>query len=370
MTTTTPDLLAHVAAVRDGACDDNDLLVLADALDEAANNQPAEYEECPKCVNGWEKIRCDWCGRTPDKNGYLEHKCHCHFPDSHHFDENGGPACELASPCPRDPECTGQLNTPRPNPLRDRAELIRVQVANESEIRRSLGSGHSYADCICPSHCEDCLQSKAFARRERDLVTRNPAWLSAPCPECGGSGDSRKVRLSHSFERCPACDGEGDFLNPFYGWVDDTHFAREQRGSVTRGFLDVTLPHTLCWCRECPGCGGWASEEGDFVVCRCGYAQPTVTRPHPVLRAVLASPVGPWVRRVRAEGREPAQSWWWYRNGDGSYRGDRAYLPSPVFNCLPGRWTIVGQNGAHFDTAEAATDALARAVPIWARGAK
>ena len=38
MTTLTPDLLAHVAAVRDGACDDNDLLVLADALDEAATD--------------------------------------------------------------------------------------------------------------------------------------------------------------------------------------------------------------------------------------------------------------------------------------------------------------------------------------------
>jgi len=300
VTTLTPDLLAHVASVRDGACDDNELLVLADHLAEADDE--------------------------------------------------------------------------------DRAELVRVQVALErrpgnwpearAEVRQRLLLGQISNDAAAIMLAVADSVQDSLQRRERDLLARNPAWLSVKCPECGGSGDSRKVRLSHSFERCPTCGGEGDYLNPFYGWVDDKHFARESRATITRGFLDITLPYMLCWCRECPGCGGWASEEGDYVTCRCGFAQPTVIRPHPVLRAVLASPVGPWVRRVRVEGREPAQSWWWYRDGDGSYRGDRAYLPSPVFNCLPGRWTIVGQNGAHFDTAEAATDTLAHAVPIWARSAK
>jgi len=295
-TTLTPDLLAHVAAVRDGACDDNDLLVLADRLHDAG-----EY----------------------DREELVRVQC--------------------------------------------RMDEIRRECLCGSCVKRRGGGQHHNGPCGIDRRQDDGVRLRM---RERDLLARNPAWLSVKCPECGGSGDSRKVRLSHSFERCPTCGGEGDYLNPFYGWVDDKHFARESRATITRGFLDITLPYMLCWCRECPGCGGWASEEGDYVTCRCGFAQPTVIRPHPVLRAVLASPVGPWVRRVRVEGREPAQSWWWYRDGDGSYRGDRAYLPSPVFNCLPGRWTIVGQNGAHFDTAEAATDTLAHAVPIWARSAK
>jgi hypothetical protein len=59
VTTFTPDLLAHVAAVRDGACDDADLLVLAEKLDDVGVEQPTEYEEkrCDRCdgYGGWRK---------------------------------------------------------------------------------------------------------------------------------------------------------------------------------------------------------------------------------------------------------------------------------------------------------------------------
>jgi hypothetical protein len=338
VTTLTPDLLAHVAAVRDGACDDNELLVLADALDEAANSLPTEYEECPKCVNGWERIRCDWCGRVPDKNGYLEHKRHCHFPNSHHFDENGRPACELVSPCPRDHECTGRLNTPRPNPLRDRAELIRVQVERGRLPKQ-------FCDYECKNRQDYRCRWCVLGDRERDLLARNPAWLSVPCPECDGSGRN-EYTLSGN---CSLCKGAKDLLKRF---VDDRTWATEPSATITRGFLDVTLHRTLCWRAE----DLWDKGEPETV-------------PHPVLRAVLASPAGLWVRRVRVDGVEPEAS----AQHGGWWRWHTEVVPPPVYGLLDGEYLTSHYGRStqpYWRTAEAATDSLARAVPIWARSAK
>jgi len=323
VTTLTPDLLAHVASVRDGACDDNELLVLADHLAEADDE--------------------------------------------------------------------------------DRAELVRVQVALErrpgnwpearAEVRQRLLLGQISNDAAAIMLAVADSVQDSLQRRERDLLARNPAWLSVKCPECGGSGDSRKVRLSHSFERCPTCGGEGDYLNPFYGWVDDKHFARESRATITRGFLDITLPHTLCWrleempstqCTACRGRGAraWHAGVSGQGCGECGnHDTIDLWRPHPVLRAVLASPAGPWVRRVWVEGREPfvdhnRKSAGWQERSVGMrvWRGNppserEPYLiPDPVFDLLGGK--LGAGNSRRFPTAEAATDALARAVPLWARGAK
>ena len=319
MTTFTPDLLAHVAAVRDGACDDNDLLVLADRLHDAG-----EY----------------------DREELVRVQC--------------------------------------------RMDEIRRECLCGSCVKRRGGGQHHNGPCGIDRRQDDGVRLRM---RERDLLTRNPAWLSVKCPECGGSGDSRKVRLSHSFERCPTCGGEGDYLNPFYGWVDDKHFARESRATITRGFLDITLPHTLCWrleempstqCTACRGRGAMAWHAGvSGQGCgECGnHDTIDLWRPHPVLRAVLASPAGPWVRRVWVEGREPfvdhnRKSAGWQERSVGMrvWRGNppserEPYLiPDPVFDLLGGK--LGAGNSRRFPTAEAATDALARAVPLWARGAK
>jgi len=226
VTTFTPDLLAHVAAVRDKPePDDTDLLALADAVQEAGDE--------------------------------------------------------------------------------DRAELVRVQVALErrpgnwpearAEVRQRLLLGQISNDAAAIMLAVADSVQDSLQRRERDLLARNPTWVSVSDPP---------------------------------GSISAT---------LTRGFLDVTLPHTLCW----------EEEEWWYFV---GYQQKTV--PHPVLRAVLASPAGPWVRRVRVEGVEPTLDeggWEWYG------------LPDPL--CTP-------ETKDTFTTAEAATDALSLVVPRWARGAK
>jgi len=299
-TTLTTDLLAHVAAVRDGACDDTDLLVLADKLDEAANSQPAEYDQCKKCYGAGE-VR-----------GWL-----------------------VDSPCP---VCGGNGSAPRPNALRGRAELIRVQceIARIPDLRRAnAGEGGiewiRSLDRDHPAYVEDRRlldRFRALRDRERDLLARNPAWLDVSCPECDGSGRN-EYTLSGN---CSLCKGAKDLLKRF---VDDRTWATEPSATITRGFLDVTLHRTLCWRAE----DLWDKGEPETV-------------PHPVLRAVLASPAGPWVRRVRVEGVEPTLDeggWEWYG------------LPDPL--CTP-------ETKDTFDTAEAATDTLAHAVPIWARSAK
>ena len=301
MTTLTPDLLAHVAAVRDGACDDNELLVLAEKLDDVGMEQPTEYDPCPKC------------GGAGEVRGWL-----------------------VDPPCL---DCGGNGTVPRPNPLRDRAELIRVQVERGqllyTVIRKCTGEEAStIPDPVVMRHAE-------LGRREHDLLARNPAWLSAPCPECGGEGLG-----------CGLCSGTGDLLRSWPQPYD--------RATVTRGFLDVVLPHTLCW-QECSGrCSGFRyagryPEDENLrksSLRNCPDCNATGTEPHPVLRAVLASPVGPWVRRVRVEGVEPTLDeggWEWYG------------LPDPL--CTP-------ETKDTFATAEAATDALSLAVVRWARGAK
>lgn len=64
--------------------------------------------------------------------------------------------------------------------------------------------------------------------------------------------------------------------------------------------------------------------------------------------------------------REPGEAWWWWRDGDGTYAANRAYIPSALFDELD-RPNIQGANGAHFDTREAALDALSAACLALAR---
>jgi len=256
VTTLTPDLLAHVASVRDGACDDNELLVLADHLAEADDE--------------------------------------------------------------------------------DRAELLRIQTRRWSKTCPECGGCDlEVGPCGLTDYFRPCYSCKTDREAERDLLARNPAWLSVSDPPGG----------------IPA--------------------------TITRGFLTITLPHTLCWRQECPQCHTTEWHRGDGCI-RCdGGPGPCDWSPHPALRAVLASPAGPWVRRVRVEGREPyhnGSGWCWF-NAARASRGSiprNAELPLPVFDGLQG-WSSEKTKGVRwkpYPTAEAAADALACAVPIWARGAK
>ncbi|HVL12610.1 MAG TPA: hypothetical protein VM529_08600 [Gemmata sp.] len=190
----------------------------------------------------------------------------------------------------------------------DWAELLRLQVRKDQLNAVGVEKASNEEDA---EFCE-------ILRREGEIVRRNPAWLSVSDPPGG----------------IPA--------------------------TITRGFLDVTLPHTLCWRRECSRCHETAWDRGAGCA-RCdGGPMPQDWSPHPVLRAVLASPVGPWVRRVRVEGVAPGElgGMWFWNEGDPRY--DAANVPKPI-------WEMVKEDHS---AAEAATDALARAVPIWARSAK
>jgi hypothetical protein len=237
------------------------------------------------------------------------------------------------------PDCGGNGTVSRPNSLRDWAELIRVQVERGqlfyTVIRKCTGEEAStIPDPVVMRHAE-------LGRREHDLIARNPAWLSVP-----------PVAM-------PA--------------------------TITRGFLDVTLPRALCWQEVfpngCPRCGGSLSESLYCPVCRAVTPEGTTVEPHPVLRAVLAPPVGPWVRRVWVEGREPfvdhdRDSAGWQKRSVGMrvWHGNppperEPYLiPDPVFDLLGGEPGV--GDSRRFPTAEAAADALSLAVPRWARGAK
>ena len=272
MTTLIPDLLAHVAAVRDGACDDNELLVLADHLAEAGDEERAELI----------RVQCE-IARIPD---------------------------------------------------------LRRANAGEGGIEwiRSLDRDH-------PAYVEDRRlldRFRAFRDRECDLLARNPAWLAVSDPPDG----------------IPA--------------------------TITRGFLTVTLPHTLCWreCTKCRGDGWLPAGLGEEFRSDCPDCNATGTEPHPVLRAVLASPVGPWVRRVRVEGRKPetgralagnrtSKAVWYNANrpSPSTMVPESAELPEPIYNRIEAKEGAVGRwKVCH--TAEAATDALSLVVPRWARGAK
>jgi len=320
VTTTTPDLLAHVAAVRDGACDDNDLLVLADHLAEADD---ADRADLFKAQVELERLRRDGHGLS----------------------------------------CTRVID-----------------ILNSPVGRRPGAAGFPV--------CLGCQDEMWAEQRERDLLARNPAWLSAPCPECGGGGPRFTPHPN-----CRLCGNTGDLLRE---WVDQNGVSVvndiRPRAAITRGFVDITLPHTLCWGLEempstrCPACRGrgaraWHAGVSGQGCGECGnHDTIDLLRPHPVLRAVLASPVGPWVRRVRVEGREP--------RGEPGYEDSFSHdwfdesrvapypesgVPKPIFGIL----RLLGGESyrptdcyVEFPTAEAATDALARAVPIWARGAK
>jgi len=326
MTTLTPDLLAHLAAVRDKAePDDTDLLALADAVQEAGDEDRAELLRAQVELSRTPMFHgeCKVCAATPDEEGWIRHGRGCYVVDS----DGGG-----EEPADRNPDW----------------EALRV--------------------------------------RERDLLARNPAWLSAKCPGC--LGDNTEDFPPGDPLRCVLCNGSGDVLRPKGGGFLDLA-TPPRRATLARGFVTVTLPHTLCW-RECSACRG----EGEITTSHradCYRCRATGTEPHPVLRAVLASPVGPWVRRVRVDGRKPTPFGSRGTPGPGDFRGEYTHfwvtqsvidgnspnrVPAVLRPIIGGHVRDVGPAprydaiGHYFETAEAATDALARAVPLWARGAK
>jgi hypothetical protein len=330
--TLTPDLLAHVAEVRDkDEPDDADLLVLAERLDDVGMEQPTEYDPCPKC--GGTKSVID---------GDLR-RVHT-APQTFGVEGQG----VWLKDCPA---CGGNGTVPRPNSLRDRAELLRIQVRRSSKTCPECGGCDlEVGPCGLTDYFRPCYSCKDDREAERDLLARNPAWLF----ELGAGAEDQN-----------ACDGGIP-------------------ATVTRGFLDITLPHTLCWQEVfpngCPRCGGDLSESLYCPVCRAVTPEGTTVEPHPVLRAVLAPPVGPWVRRVCVEGLQPYQEAG-YESGvtfdwfDASQVGlhPESNVPKPIFDILRqlgGKSHKPTDCYVEFPTAEAATDALVLAVPRWARGVK
>jgi uncharacterized protein (TIGR02996 family) len=299
VTTLNPDLLAHLAAVRDKPePDDTDLLVLADHLAEAGDEDRAVLLRAQVELSRTPMFHgeCKVCAATPDEEGWIRHGKGCYVVDS----DGGG-----EEPADRNPDW------------------------------------------------------EALRARERDLLARNPAWLSAKCSGC--LGDNTEDFPPGDPLRCVLCNGSGDVLRPKGGGFLDLD-TPTRRAAVTRGFLDLTLPHTLCW-RECSACRG----EGEITTSHradCYRCRTTGIEPHPVLRAVLASPAGPWVRRVRVEDNDnllELMSEADFAPGGGYETIYRyVFLPEPIQELV----------GRRHPTAAAATDALARAVPIWARSAK
>lgn len=222
----------------------------------------------------------------------------------------------------------------------ERAELIRIQV--------ELGP---YEDGrVCPP----AIHTKRI--REKQLQDILSAQLSAKCPVCGGTGRVKAVLGDGTggySAPCPTCGGTGDLFRRF---TDDRTHAKEPRPHrFVRGllYLLVELEEVVVACPDCTD-GRWRN--GRDGCCRtCDDVQ---WCPTPWAAALPPEVVGLWVTD-----KHPDDKWWWWRDGDGTYRNNWAYLPSSVFNHLPGVNT--GNNGMHFDSAHLARLHLAHALRLW-----
>jgi uncharacterized protein (TIGR02996 family) len=131
-----------------------------------------------------------------------------------------------------------------------RAELMRVQVELQP-IRHVVCYGEN-------------LQRKVWLEnREAKILTANESrWRNVGvCPQCEGTGDARKMNLSHSFERCQECcgTGSGGGLFKAFGYSSATKASFERvRIRWVRGLpYAVEVPRLTDVLEQCCGlCNG------------------------------------------------------------------------------------------------------------------
>lgn len=216
----------------------------------------------------------------------------------------------------------------------DRAEFIRVgcEIAGvplppELDILRDGNKEESLREMT--------VWRKQWGKRYYSLRTRSAEllrtherdWRGGPlnCAACGGSGELARHRLVDSqgepagyhINDCGVCDGTGYSIACTW----------------TRGFVSGI---------ECP-----------LEVLTSEVAK-AIWRVHPVTS-------------VRVSDREPDEPfWWWWRDGDGTYRSNRAYLPNYVFNKID-RPHILSLNGVHCESETEAMKLASNAWVAWGR---
>lgn len=218
----------------------------------------------------------------------------------------------------------------------ERAEFIRVQC----EIARRycpwcegkgtlLGSAGDKGNPEC-----DC-GVLALRRRERELFEAMPGTL--------GTGLSDGYVLALDSAAAPSAVVRRGFVDEIRLPLRDFVGGPCGRCEGT-GQLRYYCPREIEGIDDCPDCKGTSRVEG--LAGRL-FSQ------HPITRVLLTD-------------REPDESFWWWRDGDGTYRNSRAYLPSEIFNRfnIP---NILGLNGVHFVTRDIALAAASNAFVAYGR---
>lgn len=72
------------------------------------------------------------------------------------------------------------------------------------------------------------------------------------------------------------------------------------------------------------------------------------------------------IQRVELSDKRPDEAWWWWRDGEGHYANNPAYICSAIFNCF-NRPAILAMSGVEFDSPEQANDAISDACLLFAR---
>lgn len=91
-----------------------------------------------------------------------------------------------------------------------RAAFIRSQIEYE---RANTWLFHSHPNYNTPEEIRAHSASLQAAQKTyTELLQKHETeWRAGPrCEKCSGTGDSRGMKLTHTFERCPDCSGTGD----------------------------------------------------------------------------------------------------------------------------------------------------------------
>lgn len=338
MTPTTDTERALLAEILAHPDDDTPRLVYADYLDE----RDTVSVPCPKCVKGWTVIPYREDGDGDVSGGGFGYCPACHGTGSAPDTANADRAefirvqCELA----RTPE-TVYRNIYAP-------QTMHLPVWE----RIAIGQRHDPN----PRHVE------LLARESALLDANREKWLRVDCPKCDAGG-IRTMRDSagelRATLRCQWCDGTGD-IGGLVGLMSGADGSNWTNATVfRRGF-----PDAVQGCRlqdvmsqvACPVC----SKSGVDVACGLGGCNGGVVwHPTPWLLRVLSH--HPTVTRVPLVDRAPGQygntkGWFWSEWTPADNGTMRYPVPPVLIAAMPGAVS------PGYDTADAATDALAVAV--------
>ncbi len=257
-----------------------------------------------------------------------------------------------------------------------RAELIRVQceLARLDDLEGiTIGGKYSW---------EDYRKWSGLRDREADLLeTHGARWRRVACTKCGGTGDSRGMNLSHTFERCKTCAGTGDMGGLTWAIVPDLlpsggiYKWNPPEVEFARGF-----PHVVRCARlvdavvdavgdGCLNCGVNRPGANSYNVCsKCGMTVGVSAVATPWFAAVVAH--HPTVEQVIPGDREPRAdgiNFVWF-NSDRTHRHDEDAGAAEVPGAI---WPHLQQpphtRGVTFAARELALATLGRAIIAFAR---